>query len=1063
MKGFIRFTLSQTVFINIIFILLMVVGVFSTFSLPVERYPNVSMGKVVVSAFLPGASPSDVEALVTRKIEDALDDLKDVEYVRSRSFRERCSILVKFKDDTDYKKGYNELRFRVLSIQNDLPQDMDPPTFSYIDVNEWMPVIRLNLEGERSNRALSMMADEIKIPLRRIPGVDEVQIEGEYTREFHVDLDPRKMIAAKITFDEVATALEEANISMPAGDFDSKDGEFVIVVDERFRTREEVADTIIRKDGDGSFVKLGDLISNAYVSYRDPHVITSVNGKNAITVNVIKSASSNAIDIAEQVEMVAASYKDSLSKEGVSIVFSNDQRLHIEDSIHTLGLNLLVGIIMVFVIIFLIMGFRNALLTTVGIPFSFLVTMTIMRLTGNSLNEITLFSFVLVSGILVDDAIVVVENIFRHVQDGKKLKEAVIDGTSEVFLPVMSATLTTVAAFLPMLIMTGSTGEFFAQIPKAISFALIASLFECLIILPSHFLDWPGKKNLLQQGKEMAREPRIMIVLRRATVGLLNLVMRFRKSSLLLVFIAFITAMSILGVSISGKLPLIKIKFYPDDYSIYYVELRGPVSTPIEETSDKLKSLSVFLKNMGPGMCKSTTAFAGFCLNEDYEQFFGTNVGNIIVELPEKKNQHFDPSTGGNPGKHLEYITKKLKSRIPKGWTYNLRAEKDGPPAGKDINIRILGNDHASVRLLSERVMAFIKQNKELGPQLVSLETDNGTPNRIFRFNPLNERISEYGLTSAKVARLAGSVLDGRFVGKFRLADEDVDLRLKIDSSFIDSPEDALDVPVLEHNQSPIRIGDLCTVSTYMEPGQFNRFMSQRAVTITANIRPGSHLSSPVVVNRVRKFYESIQKEYPGATLNFSGEYESTRKSYTSLSYSFIIAIFLIYLILATQFQSYIQPVIILSAIVFSLTGVILGTFFSQTIFTVNSFIATVGVAGVVVNDALVLLDFINNRYKEGMDRKEVLRESVNIRLRPILLTTLTTTLGLLPMAIGFPSYSLTWGTMATTFVTGLCTATFLTLFIIPIEWDIVTGIIEKRNHRKLKKMRLKTIKGSKK
>jgi len=234
-----------------------------------------------------------------------------------------------------------------------------------------------------------------------------------------------------------------------------------------------------------------------------------------------------------------------------------------------------------------------------------------------------------------------------------------------------------------------------------------------------------------------------------------------------------------------------------------------------------------------------------------------------------------------------------------------------------------------------------------------------------------------------------------------------------------------------------------------MEPGQFNRFMSQRAVTITANIKPGSRLSSPAAVNMVSKFYDTVRTEYPGATINFSGEFESTRKSYTSLVYAFMTAILIIYLILATQFQSYAQPVIILSAVVFSLTGVILGTFFSQTIFTVNSFIATVGVTGVVVNDSLVLLDFMNKLYKSGMDRKAAMREGVRIRLRPILLTTLTTTLGLLPMAVGFPSYSLVWGAMASTFVTGLCTATFLTLFIIPVEWDLLMGFMEWREKRK--------------
>ncbi len=1049
MKGFMRFTLKQTVFINIIFILLMVVGIFCAYDLPVERYPNVHMGKVVITGFLPGASPADVEALVTRKIEDALDDLENVEYVRSRSFRERSSILVKFIDDTDYKTGYDELRFRVLSIQNDLPKEMDPPVFSEINVSEWLPVIRVCLVGDRANRALAMMADEMKVPLRKIPGVNQVEVEGEYVREYHVSLDPQKLIRFRVTFDDAARALAEANISIPAGDFVSNEGEFVVVVDERFRTREEISETIIRMDGDGSFVTVGDVISDARVSYRDPQVITSINGQNAVTLKIVKTRDGNAVSIAEEVEVIVASFKEALEREGVELVLTNDQRLHIDEAMKTLGLNLLVGIGLVFIVIYLVMGFRNAMLTTIGVPFAFLVTMTIMRLTGNSLNQITLFSFVLVSGIIVDDAIVVVENIFRHVQEGKSLRQAVIDGTSEVFLPVIAATVTTVAAFLPMLIMSGSTGEFFAQVPKAVTFALIASLLECLIILPSHFLDWPGAKKLTKGGDHTLHEPVFMRPLRRWTDKLLSVVLRFRFTSLGVVFAAFFLAIFILGVSISGAIPLIKIKFFPDDYSLYYIEMEGPVATPIEVTSDRLKRMSVFIEKMGPGMSKSATAFAGFYQNEDYEMVHGSNLGNIVVELPAKNKQVFADAPENDPGIHLEYIRKQIDQFEGGGWTLRVRPEKDGPPTGKDLNIRILGNDHGSVQGLTEAVLEFIKNNKELGPELVNLSKDDGTPNRIFRFMPINERIAEYGLTPMQVAKLSGSILDGRFVGEFRLADEDVDLRLKIDPEYLNAPEDALSIPILEHNESAVRLGDISKVSIYMEPGQFNRFMSQRAVSITANIKAGSRLSSATAVNRVKKFYESVRSDFPGATVNFSGEFESTQKSYASLLYAFLTAILIIYLVLATQFQSYLQPVIILSAVIFSLTGVILGTFLSQTIFTVNSLIATVGVTGVVVNDSLVLLDFINKLYQGGMSRKDALREGVRIRLRPILLTTLTTTLGLLPMAIGFPSYSLVWGAMASTFVSGLCTATFLTLFIIPVEWDLLMGFMEWKEKRK--------------
>ncbi|MBW2625452.1 MAG: efflux RND transporter permease subunit, partial [Deltaproteobacteria bacterium] len=562
MKPFFRYVLRQAVLVNLLFVLAMAVGLFSLFDLPVERYPDVHMGKVQINTVLPGASPEEVESLITDEIEEALDDLESVEFIRSTSYRERSMIMVKFIDDTDYDRLYQELRLKVLSIMNELPNSIDPPRFTEIRVSEWLPVASVNLIGDRSNRALSLMAEEMKLHLRQIPGVKEVQLNGEYIREFHVYLNPRLLDKYGVTFDEVARALSEANISLPAGDYTDDGGEFVIVVDERYRSRQQIVETIIRRDSDGSFLKVGNVLSSARISYRDPYVITSVNGKDCVTLRIIKTEDGNALDIVPMVEEIVARFQPLLEKEEVEAVLTQDQRVYIDDSISTLGMNLLVGICLVSVLILFFMGLRNAILTMVGIPFSFLVTMIIMWLLDSSLNEITLFSFVLVSGIVVDDAIVVVENIYRHLQEGEPLEEAVINGVSEVAAPVIAATSTTVAAFLPMLIMSGSTGEFFAQIPIAISAAIVASLFECLIILPLHFMHWPGWRSAEKEAvkpKPASKERWVMSLLLKGTNKLVDFTFRHRFKSLALVVVAFVASVFILTVSMSGKIPLIKI------------------------------------------------------------------------------------------------------------------------------------------------------------------------------------------------------------------------------------------------------------------------------------------------------------------------------------------------------------------------------------------------------------------------------------------------------------------------------------------------------------------------
>jgi multidrug efflux pump subunit AcrB len=1053
MRTLINFVLHRTVLVNLVFIIFMVVGALSLLNMPVDRYPNVSMGKVYIETFFPGASPEEVEALVTNEIEDALDDLDDVEFIRSSSYRQRSSVVVKFLDDVDYQKGFDELRFKVLAILDELPPEVDPPRFNFLDVDDWLPVVSVNLVGERSNRALSLMAKEMKIALRQIPGVKEVKLQGEQVNEFHVLLDPKKLIAYGITFDQAANALQGANVVIPAGDFTTPAGEFVIQADERFRDRAKVMNTIVRTDADGSFVRIADLATDAFLSYRDPIILSTVNGKDCVTLQVIKSKNGNALDITKEVDQVIERYRPKIEKEGVKLVLTRDSTVFINESMRTLGSNMLLGIILVCLVIWYFMGMRNAVITTLGIPFSFLFTMIIMWLTGNSLNEITLFSFVLVSGIIVDDAIVVVENIYRHVQQDEPLTQAIVEGTVEVALPVMAATATTVAAFLPMLIMTGSTGEFFALVPKAVTFAIAASLFECLFILPLHYKDFGPRKGDAQfdaENEDFSGENRLMTLIRRFALAVLGWCLRHKALSLGALAAAFVAALFIAVVSFTGQIPLIKVKFFPDEYELYYVMIESPVGTPIEKTSAMLKEIESFVMADGPGMADSAQGYAGFYPSEDYEPIFGFNVGHVAVTLPARDDRDFANNPSNDPQQHLEYMRSRIMKKFAKNGVHiKMRPELGGPPAGKDLNIRVVGPNPESVKGLSKAVWDYLHKEKNLAQGLMDLDDGRGIPNRVLKFKVLTERAAEYGATPAQVVALSSAVMGGRYVGKYRLVDEEVDMKLKLDPAALREPTAALAVPLLEHPSGPVRLGDLASIQVFTESGQLDRFQGNRAMAITGNIKEGGDLSLPAVVKQVNKFYRGIASSYPGATVAFAGEFESTRKSFTSLGYAFIVALMIMYLILATQFSSYTNPIIILSTVMFAIIGVIFGKVLTQSLFTINSFIAAVGLTGVVVNDALVLMDFLNKRYEVVGDRQEAIRQAVHIRLRPILLTTLTTTLGLLPMALGIPYYSVIWGTMASTFVTGLCTATFLTVALVPVQWELLGRFGDWRHRRR--------------
>ena len=1066
MDSLIRFSLKQKVFLNLMFVILMVAGAYALFDLPAERFPNVNLGKVIISTSFPGASPQEVETLVTHEIEEALESVEEIEWIKATSFRERSLIQLKFLDDSDYDALFDEVRFKILNRMEELPAGIDPPEINDIRIDDFLPVIVVNLAGAHENRALSLMAEELKTALLQIPGVQEVKMTGEKIREFHVYLDPARLRSLGVSFDQVARALRLRNLSLPAGDFSNGSGEFVIKVDERFRTREQVVSTIIRKDADGSFVRIKDVISRAGKGYRDPLVLSSVNGEDAVALQVIKGGHGNAIDIKAAVERAVEAFSPVARREGITLTLTRDSTVPIRDGLDTLAMNMLLGIFLVALIVWYFMGFRNAALVTIGVPFSFLISMLLIDFTGSSLNEMTLFSLVLMTGIIVDDAIVVTENIYRHIQEGNPLQQAIVAGTAEVGLPVISATLTTVAAFLPMLIMSGSTGEFFALIPKAVSFAIIASLIECLLILPIHYFDFgqrtdghaSGSHVPLQtlgtvasigipaQERENEEQDNLLLkVLRSLTVRVLDLTLRFRFSSIALVLLAFIVAALILGLSVTGRVPLIRIQFFPDDYTLYYVDVEGPSDTPVEEIDRTVKRIARFIMDDGPGMARSAAAFAGFYTNDDYEWIYGNQYGTVMVTLPSKDNQTFT-----SPLTHLERMRKRLKAAFEQdGFRLHIHAQKEGPPQGKAINVRVVGSNLAAISGLADELLHFLHSSPDIAPFLIELDDDRGRPKRVFQLALRHDRIHEYGLDSKQAAELAASVLDGRYEGRFRLGDEEVDLKLYVDPAFMTKPEDALNIPLVEHPFGRIRLGDLVRVRTYFEPGELNRYRGQRSITLQANIKPGAPTSTPAIVNAIRKHYETIRDRYSGATVTFGGEFEDTQRSYESLAYAFLIAVLIIYIILATQFQSYLQPLIILSAIAFALIGVVFGKLATQSLFTVNSFIAVIGVTGVVVNDALVLIDFINKRYRSGLSRREAIDEGVRVRLRPIVLTTLTTTLGLLPMALGIPNYSLVWGTMASTFVTGLAAATTLTVFIVPVLWDLLQEWQERRQRRR--------------
>lgn len=1056
MKPVVRFIVSQAVFINVVFVILLVAGGFSVVNSPVENMPVVDIGEVYIHTLYYGASAEDVEQLVTIRLEEAIDGLEDVEFIQSSSYRNFSAIHVKFIDDSDYESLFDDLRLRILNIKNELPKEADDPSFLYANTHEWIPVIAVNLTGEIPRRSLKLYAEELKSRILEIPGVQTVRIEGEFEPEFHVSLDPEKLRKYGITFYEAVKAVESANTKIPTGRFRMGEKQFMLDAGKKPSSQRDVLSVVVRKDGDGNFIRVRDLVTNVRLHHRDPSLIHTVNGTDSLRLWVQKTESGNALTISGAVKKISTDYADSKKTEGIRVVFTLDSTYEINDSVKTLGGNLELGMTLVLIVLMITLGFRNALLAAVGIPFSFLCAILIMYLTGVSINTISLFSFVLVTGIIVDDAVIIVENVYRHMQLGKTHKQAVIDGTSEVMLPVISAALTTVFAFLPMLIMTGSTGEFFSYVPKTVTYALIASIIEALFILPIHILDW-GPKKVKNKVPDETQDP--FFHLRKGLFApvwkvyhfILQRFLNHKILSLSGVTLLFLAAVFILVVSVTGKIPLIKVQFFPGNYFRYHVAVQMPIGTSLEKTDALIRQLSEYIMSFGTQQAQSAAGSAGFYEDIDYRRYMGDHYGQIVITLPEDKDRNFPENPDNDPMQHLAFIRSKLdefvKNRYPDAKTrpiVHVFKENDGPPTGKPVSIRVTALKMENAVGAADMILDFMKTQPELSP-LIELKDDRPDLQKIVQYTPKMEAVYEYGLDPAMVVAVVAGALNGWYAGQYRSFDEEVDLlvrmartddQVNMEKRGIADPTDILNIPVIEHSSSPVRLRDLVDIEYTTEPHVINRYKAKPCVTISSDIKSGSNLSSPRVQKLVSDFFDENQSGFQGVSLSFAGEFEATGRSYKSLTIAFFIAVMAIYMVLASQFNSYIQPLIIITAVPFALIGVVMGLFFSQTTFTIGSFMAIVGLAGIAVNNSLLLIDFMNKRKDDGKPVRDAVIEACAARMRPVLITTVTTMLGLLPMAIGIPRKSISWAPMATAFVAGLTSATILALLLIPVEYE---------------------------
>lgn len=1123
MRTFIAWTLKQSAPLNAFFFgVIIYAAAVSLPNISVERFPNFSFAQAQVVFEYPGASPGDIERLVTRPVEEAIRGLDDLEWAASTSVPGRSEVLVKFDDDTDYDTLFDRFRIRVLSIQNRLPHVNGKPLepfFLEIDVDQWVPLIQVMLsrgsQGDLDDRALTLLATELQDRLERLEGIKRVDLAGISRQQFDIVLDPELLDRHGIALDEVLGALSSHNSTLPAGIVEGDVGELSIRIDTRPRSPDDLLAVAVRADGDGATVSVGDLIipTETGVRVTEGRVRYSVDGKDAVGCRVLKDDLANSLDVRDRFLEEVEAFKADRADIPFDLHISMDSTKKLQDSLAVMHDSLLLAFVLVVTTLFFFLSgrgrgssrvalllsvisamtvalsqdfllegmsvaalgifvfftCRSAVLTVSGIVFSFLGTLVAFQSVGQSINEVSLIGFVLTVGIIVDDAIIVLENIQRHREEGAPFDRAVVDGVYEVFWPVVSATLTTCAAFLPMLIMTGTVGDFFSILPISVATALAISICECLVLLPLHIVDLErlmGPESGARATGSLSESP-VVRWFGKVYERILrwNVANSWRATGIvagMFLLAILIVVQSAVGPS-RGWRPILKYVFFPEDTSILNVAVRMPAGSGLEATDEVVREISEHLAGMGPGYFESSSAYTGLLIDTTYRPSWSHQYGFILAEFPVREKRAFDDP--------VATIAKVRKELVPqyreRGIQLEVTAQKDGPPTGSPLSIRVLGGAEESVRSLATEIYALLRREMAPGGDLegiIDLSCDLDQQVRSLSFIPNPRAMSILDVDPMQVQRFVAGTFDGVFVGEYLRTDDEIPIKVRMPRESVEDPTRLLDIPILHlPGDRMVRFGELGLIESGSEPSLLRRRFFQRSIGIIGNFSVESTIDGGFVEDYVLAWYEQERGRFPGAAVDFGGEADQTMRSFRSLFIAFGLAIFLIYLILTAQFSNLLQPLSVLSNVIFSFTGVVLAmALFSlasdlapagwirpeRSYITLPSFIAVVGLTGIVVNDAIILVNFINRMRASGLSLDDAVIGAGMQRMRPILMTTISTIAGLIPMAIGIPHYAVKWTPFATAFVAGLLLSTTMTLLIVPILYrglDIAQSRLEKR------------------
>ena len=1027
-----RFSVNHSLFVNLISCIILIVGLVLVLGMNREVFPNVAFDVVTVMTTYPGATPQDVEKLITVPIEKEVKEVDGIKEINSTSARSMSLIYIKLDpDESDKQKVIRDIKNAVDRVK-DLPRDIyEDPVTEEITSKQY-PIIEVSLSGDMSEHKLQYYADALEDELEDIKGVARAEKEGYRDREVQILVDPGKMREYYVSIDEVENALASRNVSIPAGKIDTEIMEYSIRTTGEFTTAEEVAEVIIRANDSGNWLKIKD-IGHVKDTFKDEDVITKTGGTRSINLTVTKKESGDAIRIVANIRKVCDEFLKKVPDD-LEVSYINDYSYYAKRRLNVLRNNAWFGLILVIGCMLLFLQKRVAFLTVLGIPIAFFATFIVMSAMGITINMISMFALVIVLGMLVDDGIIVAENAYRYMEEGMPPREAAVKGSEEVMGAVVAAVFTTVAAFSPLLFMSGIIGRFIRNIPTVVIIALLASLAEALIILPSHLADFV-KVKLDANGKPVGLSRNMPWFKKLVSFYTGIVTAAIRKRYLVLAgFSATLVICAILAATV------LKFILFPSaGINFFFVRMEAPIGTPLQKTSELVAPVEDIVSQLPADELESYVTTIGKIVEDRHDPFGGqeSHYAQITVYLVQEQDRK----------RKVEEIIEDVRARTKgiEGFT-TLRFDKPetGPPVGKAVEAKIRGEDFEKLDEISKEYMDYL--NTIDGTMDVTW--DNKPGKEEIRVKVDHNRATMAGLTIGQIAKTVRSVFEGGIATKIKpvKAEEETDVTVRFDKDV------TKDISVFEEIMVANRFGNLIPLNKVASiekvPGAttIHHLDGKRVVTASCNVNTDK-VTSLEINSMLAKKFRGISDRYIGYSVKYGGEQEETMDSLKSLLRAFFFAFLVVYLILSSFFKSIIQPLIVMFAIPFGLIGVILSFILHGQPLSFLAILGIVSLNGIVVNDSIVLVDFINKLRSSGLKRRDSIIKAGQMRLRPVILTTVTTAGGLSTVAYGIGGKDPFLVPMALALCWGLVFATLLTLIVIPCIYSIVDDIAIKITH----------------